>query len=135
MAALVTRPGAVLIARGTARDLGLAAGARLAVRAAGIRRELTVVGLLDPADPASARALDGLLVTDITVDGMLEGPNVDLYAELAEVARVPIIASGGVSELDDLIALARVPGVEGAIVGKALYVGAIDLGDAIKAVA
>jgi putative ABC transport system permease protein len=65
VAALVTRPGGVLIARGTARDLGLAVGDRLVVRAAGIRRELTVVGLLDPADPASARALDGLLVTDI----------------------------------------------------------------------
>lgn len=66
VAALVTRPGAVLVARATARDLGLTVGDRLAVRAAGIRRELTVAGLLDPADPASARALDGLLVTDIS---------------------------------------------------------------------
>jgi putative ABC transport system permease protein len=54
------------MARPTARELGLTVGDRLAIRAAGIRRELTVVGLLDPGDPASARALDGLLVTDIS---------------------------------------------------------------------
>ena len=66
VAALVARPGAVLVARPTARELGLAVGDRLAVRAAGARRELTVVGLLDPGDPASTRALDGLLVTDIS---------------------------------------------------------------------
>jgi putative ABC transport system permease protein len=66
VAALVTKPGAVLMSRATARDLGLAVGGRLAVRAAGIRRELTVTGLLDPGDPASARALDGLLITDIS---------------------------------------------------------------------
>jgi putative ABC transport system permease protein len=66
VAALVTRPGAVLVARPTARELGLTTGDRLAIRAAGIRRELTVVGLLDPGNPASARALDGLLVTDIS---------------------------------------------------------------------
>ena len=66
VAELLTTPGAVLLSRATARDLGLAVGGRLAVRASGIRRELTVVGLLDPVDPASARALDGLLVTDIS---------------------------------------------------------------------
>jgi putative ABC transport system permease protein len=66
VAALVTRPGAILVARPTARELGLGVGDRLAVRAAGIRRELTVAGLLDPGDDASARALDGLLVTDIS---------------------------------------------------------------------
>ena len=65
VAALVTRPGAVLVARPTARDLGLAVGDRLSVRVAGMRRALTVAGILEPADPASARALDGLLVTDI----------------------------------------------------------------------
>ncbi len=91
--------------------------------------------VIDCAERLAAAGVARLLVTDITVDGMLEGPNIDLYTELAEVARIPIIASGGVSAIDDLIALARVAGVEGAIVGKALYVGAIDLGDAIKAVA
>ena len=76
-----------------------------------------------------------MLVTDIGADGMLTGPNVDLLGEVAEAAAVPIIASGGLSAIDDLLALSEVDGVEAAIVGKALYVGAFDLGDAIKAVA
>jgi phosphoribosylformimino-5-aminoimidazole carboxamide ribotide isomerase len=91
----------------------------------------------DVADAAKRLAGVGvqrLLVTDIGTDGMLTGPNVDLLAEVAAAAQVPVIASGGVSTIDDLRALARVPGLEGAIVGKALYVGAFDLGDAIKAV-
>ncbi|HEX6082085.1 MAG TPA: FtsX-like permease family protein [Methylomirabilota bacterium] len=66
VAALLTRPGAVLLARGTAADLGLAVGERFAIRVAGVRRELTVVGLLDPRDPASARALESLLVADLS---------------------------------------------------------------------
>jgi putative ABC transport system permease protein len=65
VADLVTRPGAALMARPTARELGLSVGDGLSVDVAGRRRTLTVVGLLDPADPTSARALDGLLVTDI----------------------------------------------------------------------
>ena len=76
-----------------------------------------------------------LLVTDIGVDGMLTGPNVQLLGEVAHASGLPVIASGGVSSIDDLKALAHVPGIEGAIVGKALYVHAFDLGDALKAVA
>ncbi len=74
-----------------------------------------------------------LLVTDIGTDGMLTGPNVQLLGEAAHASGLPVIASGGVSTIDDLRALAQVPGIEGAIVGRALYVGAFDLGDAIKA--
>jgi phosphoribosylformimino-5-aminoimidazole carboxamide ribotide isomerase len=76
-----------------------------------------------------------LLVTDVGTDGMLSGPNVQLLAEVAHACGVPVIASGGVSTIDDLKSLATVPGIEGAIVGRALYVKAFDLGDAIKAVA
>src|SRR5437899_198872 len=62
---LVGRPGTALIAASTARDLSLAIGRDLAIEVSGHRRTLTIVGLLQPADPASVRALDGLLVTDI----------------------------------------------------------------------
>src|SRR5439155_8135419 len=65
IAELVTRSGAALMARPTARDLGLSVGDRLTIVAGGSRHTLTLVGLLDPADPASARSLDSLLVTDI----------------------------------------------------------------------
>ncbi|MGH7390152.1 MAG: ABC transporter permease, partial [Candidatus Rokuibacteriota bacterium] len=62
---LVTRPGAALMASSTARELALSPGDRLDVDVAGRRHALTIVGLLEPDDPASARALDGLLVTDV----------------------------------------------------------------------
>jgi putative ABC transport system permease protein len=62
---LVGRSGTALIAASTARELGIDVGRQLAIEVSGHRRALTIIGLLQPADPASARALDGLLVTDI----------------------------------------------------------------------
>lgn len=69
------------------------------------------------------------VVTDVTKDGTLRGPNVDLLREVCARTDAPVVASGGISSLDDLVALrALVPeGVEGAIVGKALYAGAFTL--------
>ncbi len=77
------------------------------------------------------------VVTDVSKDGTLRGPNVDLLREVTARTDAAIIASGGVSSLDDLRALAalRSDGVEGAIVGKALYAGAFTLPEALEAVA
>jgi phosphoribosylanthranilate isomerase len=74
------------------------------------------------------------VVTDVTKDGMLQGPNLDLYRDLCGFTARPVVASGGVSSLDDLRALAGlVPlGVEGAIIGKALYAGAFTLEQALE---
>jgi phosphoribosylanthranilate isomerase len=76
------------------------------------------------------------VVTDVTKDGTLSGPNLDLLREVCSRTGKPVVASGGVSSLDDLRALASlVPiGVEGAIVGKALYAGAFTLEEALAAV-
>ncbi|MER7206099.1 bifunctional 1-(5-phosphoribosyl)-5-((5-phosphoribosylamino)methylideneamino)imidazole-4-carboxamide isomerase/phosphoribosylanthranilate isomerase PriA [Streptosporangium sp. NPDC000239] len=76
------------------------------------------------------------VVTDVTKDGTLRGPNLDLLREVCSRTDRPVVASGGVSSLDDLRALAElVPlGVEGAIVGKALYAQAFTLEDALAAV-
>ena len=104
------------------------------VRVSGWRTE-TGEDVCDAARRLAAAGVERLLVTDIAVDGMLAGPNVALIGEVAEAGGVPVIASGGVSSVADLVALADVPGVEGAILGKALYAGAVDLGDALKAVA
>jgi phosphoribosylformimino-5-aminoimidazole carboxamide ribotide isomerase/phosphoribosylanthranilate isomerase len=73
------------------------------------------------------------VVTDVTKDGTLKGPNLDLLREVAARTQKPVIASGGVSSLDDIEALRDlVPlGVEGAIVGKALYAGAFTLAEAL----
>ena len=74
------------------------------------------------------------VVTDVTKDGTLKGPNLDLLRSVCEVTDAPVIASGGISSLDDLKALkALVPiGVEGAIMGKALYAGAFKMTDALQ---
>ncbi len=76
------------------------------------------------------------VLTDVRRDGTLTGPNVELLQQVCAVTDRPVVASGGVSSLDDLRALAAlVPaGVEGAIVGKALYAGAFTLPQALEAV-
>jgi phosphoribosyl isomerase A len=73
------------------------------------------------------------VVTDVTKDGTLQGPNLDLLREITSRTTKPVIASGGVSSLDDIVALRDlVPlGVEGAIVGKALYARAFTLAEAL----
>ena len=77
------------------------------------------------------------VVTDVLKDGTLRGPNVDLLRSVCAATDAPVVASGGVSSLDDLRALAELApvGVEGAIVGKALYAGAFTLPEALAAVA
>ncbi|MGC4934836.1 bifunctional 1-(5-phosphoribosyl)-5-((5-phosphoribosylamino)methylideneamino)imidazole-4-carboxamide isomerase/phosphoribosylanthranilate isomerase PriA [Gordonia sp. DT30] len=76
------------------------------------------------------------VVTDVSKDGTLGGPNLDLLAEVAAATDAPIVASGGVSAVDDLVAIAGLvdSGVEGAIVGKALYAGRFTLPEALSAV-
>lgn len=74
------------------------------------------------------------VVTDVRRDGTLTGPNVELLRRVCAATPRPVVASGGVSTLDDLRELATVPGVEGAIVGKALYAGAFTLPEALAAV-
>jgi phosphoribosylformimino-5-aminoimidazole carboxamide ribotide isomerase/phosphoribosylanthranilate isomerase len=73
------------------------------------------------------------VVTDVTKDGTLQGPNVELLRQMVEKTGKPVVASGGISSLDDLKVLrSLVPlGVEGAIVGKALYAGAFTLPEAL----
>lgn len=74
------------------------------------------------------------VVTDVTKDGTLKGPNLELLKEVCAVTKKPVVASGGISSLDDIAALAALNtiGVEGAIVGKALYAGAFTLEQALE---
>lgn len=75
-----------------------------------------------------------IIYTDIARDGMLKGPNVTATKELAQSIKIPVVASGGVSSINDIKAYAGV-NVEGIIIGKALYSGGLDLREAIKTVA
>ncbi len=74
------------------------------------------------------------VVTDVNRDGTLTGPNLELLAQVCAATDRPVVASGGVSSLADLVAIAGVAGVEGSIVGKALYAGAFTLPQALAAV-
>jgi 1-(5-phosphoribosyl)-5-[(5-phosphoribosylamino)methylideneamino] imidazole-4-carboxamide isomerase/N-(5'phosphoribosyl)anthranilate isomerase len=92
--------------------------------------------LFDAMARLDAEGCARYVITDVNKDGMMAGPNTGLYRAVCEATDRPVVASGGVSSLDDLRALASlVPlGVEGAIVGKALYAGAFTLEQALEAV-
>ncbi len=96
--------------------------------------EETDVQVTDLAHSFEDAGVAAIIYTDINRDGVMQGPNIEATAALAQAVSIPVIASGGVSSLDDLIAL-RDCGVElnGAISGRALYDGAIDLKEAIRA--
>ena len=74
------------------------------------------------------------VVTDVTKDGTLQGPNLELLKEVCAATKKPVVASGGISSLEDIKALCALNhiGVEGAIVGKALYAGAFTLEQALE---
>ena len=75
-----------------------------------------------------------VVYTDISRDGMLGGPNFEATAKLAAATSIPVVASGGVASLGDLIELQHIPGLLGAITGKALYEGRIELKQAIATI-
>jgi phosphoribosyl isomerase A len=93
--------------------------------------------LYETLDRLNADGCARYVVTDVTKDGTLRGPNLDLLREVCARTKSPVVASGGVSSLADLQAIAGLTGlgVEGAIVGKALYAGAFTLEDALATVA
>ena len=93
--------------------------------------------LLDVLDRLEREGCARYVVTDVNKDGMLQGPNVELLRTVCARTDAPVVASGGISTIEDLRALAALTsiGVEGAIIGTALYTGAFTLEDALAAVA
>lgn len=90
--------------------------------------------LFDVLERLNAAGCARYVVTDVTKDGTLKGPNLELLREVCARTDAPVVASGGVSSLDDLRSLVTLveDGVEGAIVGKALYAGAFTLPEALE---
>ena len=86
------------------------------------------------ARDAAAAGAAGIIYTDIARDGTQSGPNLWSTEAVAKAAGIDVFASGGVGSLDDIRQLATIPGVEGAIVGRALYSGAVDLRRALAEV-
>lgn len=99
--------------------------------------DVTRTSALDLARSVSAAGVRTLVYTDITTDGMLQGPNVMAQREMCVAVQAKVVASGGVSAPEDVVALAELarecPNLEGVIVGKALYEGRVDLRAAIAA--
>lgn len=106
---------------------------RVATRGWAEETELNVIDLARKFEDAGVAAL---IYTDIDRDGAMAGPNVDATAALANAVNIPVIASGGVSSLVDLVALRDCDApLNGAISGRAIYDGAIDIKQALEALA
>jgi len=95
--------------------------------------EVTDCTAADLARRFEGFGVSAIIYTDISRDGMLQGPNLEATRELAEAVAIPVIASGGVSRLEDIKNLMAIEksGVTGVITGKAVYTGAIKLAEAI----
>jgi phosphoribosylformimino-5-aminoimidazole carboxamide ribotide isomerase len=90
--------------------------------------------VIDMAQRFEHDGVEAIVFTDIGRDGMMEGVNVESTVELAQAIRIPVIASGGITNLDDIQALCKVAdeGIMGAITGRAIYEGTLDLAEAQK---
>jgi phosphoribosylformimino-5-aminoimidazole carboxamide ribotide isomerase len=97
--------------------------------------ETSHIRAVDLAKRLVEEGAETFIFTDISKDGMLQGPNVEAIGELARITGKEVIASGGVSSLDDLVSLKKdVRNIAGAIIGKALYTGRFTLSDALGSV-
>jgi phosphoribosylformimino-5-aminoimidazole carboxamide ribotide isomerase len=102
--------------------------------------ELAVHGWTEASGVQLADALGrfptaaAFVITDISRDGMLAGPDIDGLARAVAATDVPVIASGGVSSVDDIVDLAAIPGLGGIITGKALYEGRFTVDEALAAI-
>jgi phosphoribosylformimino-5-aminoimidazole carboxamide ribotide isomerase len=98
--------------------------------------EVSEVSAIDLAQQMASAGAAAIIYTDIQRDGTLQGPNLEALREMAIASEIPIIASGGVSSMGDLLDLLGLEalGVSGVIIGKALYTGNINLREAVRAI-
>ena len=98
--------------------------------------ETSEIEAADLADRMARLGVAEIIYTDIHRDGTLSGPNIDALRALASAVAIPVIASGGIGSMTHLLSLLRLEGygVSGAILGRAIYTGAIDLKEALQAI-
>lgn len=94
--------------------------------------EVTSISARELAKRLELFSVAGIIYTDINRDGMLTGPNIGATKEMVERVNIPVIASGGISCMDDIKNLMNIKKLWGVITGKAIYSGALDLKEAIK---
>lgn len=93
--------------------------------------EISDVSALSFANEMAKKGVKTIIYTDIATDGMLTGPNLSAMQQMSEACPAQIIASGGIGNIEDILSLQKT-GVEGAIIGKALYTGKVDLREAFQ---
>lgn len=120
------------VAQGHPGQVVLGLDARNGLLAARGWLETTALDVLEYLAQLPVLPLAAIVYTDIARDGVMQGPNVEATRRVAEATGVPVVASGGVSRLDDVEALARLP-IAGMIIGRALYEGTIELAAALEA--
>ncbi len=108
-----------------------AQGGKVAVKGWIEVTDVDVVGLAKDAEKSGAA---GIIYTDIAKDGMLTGPNIGAIENMVNTVDIPVIASGGVSAIEDIKNLMHIKGLWGVITGKAIYSGTLDLREAIRIV-
>ncbi len=96
--------------------------------------EITALSAIDFAKQMQDSGVSAIIYTDISRDGMLTGPNIEAMRQMVNVLEIPVIASGGISRLEDIKTLMQIRGLWGVITGKALYEGRVDLREAIRLV-
>jgi len=126
------RPWAIAVMRGYPDRIAVgidASGGKVAIHG---WKTITDINALDLARECESLGAAAVIYTDISRDGRMEGANLDAMRAMVEAVRMPVIASGGVTTLDDVTRLAAA-GCHGAIIGRSLYEGRISLREAIKA--
>ena len=93
--------------------------------------EITQVHAYDLAKRLEMIGIAGIIYTDIKRDGMLSGPNIEAVREMVNHVMLPVIASGGIANMEDVRNLAQIKNLWGMITGKAIYSGELDLKEAI----
>lgn len=96
--------------------------------------EVTTVHAVELARRLEIAGIGGIVYTDITRDGTLSGPNINAVRNIVESVKIPVIAAGGVSSIEDVKDLMEIKNLWGVITGKAIYSGTLDLKEAIKLV-
>ncbi len=94
--------------------------------------EVTEFDALEFAKKMESLGASGIIYTDISRDGMLSGPNINAMEKMVRAVNIPVIASGGVSKIDDIRSLMQIKNLWGVITGKALYAETMDLKEAIR---
>jgi phosphoribosylformimino-5-aminoimidazole carboxamide ribotide isomerase len=94
--------------------------------------EVSTVEARELAVRVETAGVGGIIYTDISRDGMLSGPNIPAQEEMVRTVKIPVIASGGIATLEDVKGLLQINGLWGAITGKAIYSGSLDLREAIR---